>query len=365
MLGSIVAAVINCVLAFIPEKNPVIEAMKKHFNEVNRKLDSMGLEISFLKTEVQWASYASIYSQDESNIRNSWDKYLEFLESSIAAQTEEEKMRMAESFTTFYEGTATDSSVANLYSYLTVTQPTLKLNLLDIMVKRFKGDVQHVVIYSLYVRNLLFTGYQMNLVYYTLKGFQTDSLAKKATIEFQTASEAIQNAGRSCFNNYKMYMKDDVQAIGTAQSLDHSQLAKEIKIFLDVKYDWYDWIVVGFLTKDKNHKQFHSSFSEFEFGEISVAVSHSLKGPQTDKWNEELEYAIKECIENIRCSGKDIIDAFNECKKVGKVRYRDQQTLIEHIVASFYFFEKEKYLSEFPKAPLTVKCIKGKGPISV
>lgn len=54
--------VIYMALMFIPEEDPVLNEMKEGFPEVNRKLDSLSIQISNLATDVEWFNYASIYS---------------------------------------------------------------------------------------------------------------------------------------------------------------------------------------------------------------------------------------------------------------------------------------------------------------
>lgn len=80
-IGGVVSSVISMVLVFIPQDDPVLKAVKEGFAEVNRKMDSLSIQISDLATDVEWFSYISVYSQDERRILNAWRKFNEFRES--------------------------------------------------------------------------------------------------------------------------------------------------------------------------------------------------------------------------------------------------------------------------------------------
>lgn len=105
VIGGLVSPIVNVVLAFVPQENPLKE-LKEGFSQVNRKLDSLSLQISNLATDVEWFNYASVYSQDEVRILNAWKKFEEFRENSGLVKTAEDRLRLAEIFTNYYENTA-------------------------------------------------------------------------------------------------------------------------------------------------------------------------------------------------------------------------------------------------------------------
>ncbi|XP_028847086.1 uncharacterized protein LOC114796767 [Denticeps clupeoides] len=190
---------LSFIFAVIPKSNPTLEFMKEQFAEVNRKLDSMSLQISTLGKEMEWASYASVYSKDENNIRNSWAKLKEFVASAMAAKTQEQKTRLAERFTTFYESTATESSVADLYKYITESHgSSLNKNLLQLVVQKSSGDFAILTQYSSYFTALMVSGLQLNLFYYKLKGYDAAAKAKEAEGELGNVLSAIQDALINC-----------------------------------------------------------------------------------------------------------------------------------------------------------------------
>lgn len=100
--GGFAGAAVNFALAFVGQDDPVLIEVKTQFAEVNRKLDSITLQINSLKTEVQWVTYASVYSQDELKISNSWDMFKEFLSDSMAAKDEDKKRQLVEKYVTVY-----------------------------------------------------------------------------------------------------------------------------------------------------------------------------------------------------------------------------------------------------------------------
>ncbi|KAG9335377.1 hypothetical protein JZ751_005299 [Albula glossodonta] len=308
--GALAGAIINCALAFLPQNDPVLDAVKEGFKEVNLKMDSLSLQISNLKTEVQWSNYASIYSQDETNILNSWKKYEEFTSSSPSARTKEEKLRLAERFTTFYENTATEGSVASLYQYLTVKQPSLRLNLLSILAERYKCDAKEVTKYSLHFRFLLWKGLLLNQIYYDLRGFNANAKAKESADLFLQAIRANVGALRSCIENYVEYMKADVTELSKAQADDsNTDLAVKIKKALDKKYYWYDWIVVVFKTEEKDKHTF-INFEKIPVDEITVAVGHMLPREEEVE-RERINKKISTCIDSKYC--KNLVNDLLRC----------------------------------------------------
>lgn len=106
-IGGVVSSVISMVLVFIPQDDPVLKAVKEGFAEVNRKMDSLSIQISDLATDVEWFSYISVYSQDELRILNAWRKFNEFRESGELMRGED-KWRLAQIFTNYYENTGAE-----------------------------------------------------------------------------------------------------------------------------------------------------------------------------------------------------------------------------------------------------------------
>ncbi|CAI5652717.1 unnamed protein product [Oreochromis niloticus] len=254
-IGSLVSSIIMLVLVFIPQRDP----LKEGFAEVNRKLDLLSIQISNLATDVEWFSYASIYSQDEVRILNAWKKLTEFRENSGLVKTAEDRLRLAEIFTNYYENTAVEASVANLYHYLTVSSTSLSGNLNNLLRKKFKCNIGEI-----------------------------DKEAEQTKM-FKTVSEAQISAVKFCLDNYKEYMEKDVEEISKAMNPDNKQaVADQVKKALDKKYNWYNWVVLVHDTgKDKKHIFYN--MQDIPVGKINVAVGYTQKTKEEKK-----EVVIKE-----------------------------------------------------------------------
>lgn len=152
----------------VPQENP-LKVLKADFAEMNEKLDSLSIQISNLAADVEWLNYARDYSKDKVCILNAWKKFCQFFEKSEVVQSEEDKLRLAEIFTNYYENTAVESSVANLYHYLMVISSTsLRGNLNNLLKTKFKCDISEIGKYNLYFSSLLWKGMVLNQLYWNL-----------------------------------------------------------------------------------------------------------------------------------------------------------------------------------------------------
>uniref|UniRef100_A0A669D1H9 EGF-like domain-containing protein n=1 Tax=Oreochromis niloticus TaxID=8128 RepID=A0A669D1H9_ORENI len=259
VIGGLVSSIVNVVLAFVPQENPLNE-LREGFAEVNRKLDSLSLQISNLATDVEWFNYASVCSQDEVRILNAWKKLTEFRENSGLVKTAEDKLRLAEIFTNYYENTAVEASVANLYHYLTVSSTSLSGNLNDLLRKKFKCNIGEIGKYNIYFSNK----------------------EAEQTKMFKTVSKAQISAVKFCLDNYKKYMKKDVEEIGKAMNPDDkTSIADQVKKALDKKYNWYNWVVLVYNTDQEQNYIYRYNMTNVPVGKITVAVDY------TQKTNEE------------------------------------------------------------------------------
>ncbi|XP_063339189.1 cephalotoxin-like protein [Pelmatolapia mariae] len=287
VIGGLVSSIVNVVLAFVPQENPLNE-LREGFAEVNRKLDSLSLQISNLATDVEWFNYASVYSQDEVRILNAWKKFEEFRENSGLVNTAEDKLRLAEIFTNYYENTAVEASVANLYHYLTVSSTSLSGNLNDLLRKKFKCNIGEIGKYNIYFSSLLWRGMVLNQLYWDLIGFSSSRKQAVQTEMFKTVSEAQISAVKFCMKNYAQYMEKDVEEISKAMSPDNkTAIAYQVKTFLDKKYNWYNWVVLVYNTDQEQNYIYRYNMTNVPVGEITVAVDY------TQKTNEERKEEVK------------------------------------------------------------------------
>ncbi|XP_013888033.1 cephalotoxin-like protein [Austrofundulus limnaeus] len=250
--GAVISCFINVLLIFIPEEDPVMQEIKKGFAEVNRKLDSISIQISKLEADVEWFNYVSVYSRDERIILNAWMKYQEF-KVSDSSRTEEENIRLAELYIRYYENSGVESSVSNLYHYLTVRSTSLSENINNLLRKKFRCDINQIGRYNIYLSSLLWKGMILKQFYWTL--IDLNSAAKEAehVKMFKEVSKAQLSAMQFCLDNHTQYMKMDVEEIAKQFSSDQkTDIAVQVKKALDEKYNWYNWVVVVF---DKGQKK--------------------------------------------------------------------------------------------------------------
>ncbi|XP_027897197.1 cephalotoxin-like protein [Xiphophorus couchianus] len=328
-IGTLAASVLNMVLAFIPQEDLVLKEVKKGFAEVNRKLDLLSIQISNLATDVEWFNYASIYSRDEVAILNAWDKLNDLRQNSNLVSTDEERLRLAEIFANYYESSGAESSVSNLYRYLTVDSTSLSENLNNLLKKKFKCDVKEIGRYNLYFSGLLWKGMFVNQFYWKLMGFNTVNKEAEHVEMFTKVYEAQYAAIDFCLQNYTDYMKKDVEETAKGLSADDKMaVALKVKAFLDKKYNWYNWVVVVYNKADKNN---HIVFdaAEIEAGEIIVLVSHTPHASLSDETY--IRETAETCFSNKYCTDIKInqcvehhggtYPAFTEYAKVTHVTY--------------------------------------------
>uniref|UniRef100_A0A3B4FKT7 EGF-like domain-containing protein n=1 Tax=Pundamilia nyererei TaxID=303518 RepID=A0A3B4FKT7_9CICH len=306
--------VANLVLAFVPQENPVKE-LREGFAEVNRKLDSLSLQISNLATDVEWFNYASVYSQDEVRILNAWKKFEEFRENSGLVKTAEDRLRLAEIFTNYYENTAVEASVANLYHYLTVSSTSLSGNLNDLLKKKFKCSIREIGKYNIYFSSLLVKGMFLNQLYWDLVGFNPSNKEAEQTKMLKTVSKAQISALKFCLDNYKKYMKKDVEEIGKAMNPDDkTSIADQVKKALDNKYNWYNWVVLVYNTDQEQNYIYRYNMTNVPVGKITVAVDYTQK---TNEERKEVKNQLNSCYkEKLVAISPDFIKKWMLCEDI-------------------------------------------------
>ncbi|MEQ2199982.1 hypothetical protein XENOCAPTIV_018805, partial [Xenoophorus captivus] len=174
----------------------------------------------------------------------------------------------------YYENSGAESSVSNLYRYLTVNSTSLSANLNNLLKKKFKCDITKIGKYNLYFSSLLWKGMVLNQFYWRLIGFNTATKEDEHVQMFKKVSEAQLAAIDYCLLNYEDYMKKDVVETVKGFSADDKQaVALKVKEVLDQKYNWYNWVVVVYNKANKdNHIVFDAT--EIDAGDIIVLVSY-------------------------------------------------------------------------------------------
>ncbi|XP_049417255.1 uncharacterized protein LOC125879420 [Epinephelus fuscoguttatus] len=282
-IAGLVSSFLNLALSFVPQQNP-LKALKEGFAEVNRKLDSLSIRISNLATDVEWFNYASVYSQDEVRILNAWKKFGEFRENSELVQSEDDKLRLAEVFTNYYENTATEASVANLYHYLTVSNMSLSGNLNDLLRKKFKCSIREIGNYNLHFITLLWRGMVLNQLYWDLIGLSQTGITDRYTEMLKNVSSAQVSVVEFCLNNYEQYVTNDAEEISKALSPDDKEaIAEKVKKALDEKFYWYNWVVLVYKSDDDSYHRFYSKMINVSVNPITVSVGYTQKADEIHK----------------------------------------------------------------------------------
>ncbi|XP_047428226.1 uncharacterized protein LOC124998082 [Mugil cephalus] len=341
-IGAVVSSFINMVLIFIPQEDVVLTEVKLGFAEVNRKLDSLSIQIANLATDVEWFNYASVYSQDELRILNAWRKFDEFFNKAGV----NDYNQLAELFTNYYEYTQAEASVSNLYHYLTVKSTSLSRNLNNLLMRKFKCSISEIGKYNLYFSSLLWKGIVLNEVYWKLIGFDSTGKVVEHAQMFKNVYEAQRAAVETCLNNLTQYVTDDAEEIAKKLSPDKTAIANEIKKKLDAKYNWYNWVV---LVYDEAQNSNHILFDviKIPIDGITVAVAYTAKGQNIDQTG--IKETAKRCFENQPCQLETRLQvcrytwstpqvgpgsvAFTEQAKVTQVAARED--FVELPVASF------------------------------
>ncbi|XP_073351051.1 uncharacterized protein [Pagrus major] len=350
-------SIVNMVLAFIPQDDPVMNEVKKGFAEVNRKLDSLSIQISNLATDVEWFNYVSIYSQDELRILNAWRKLNEFIENSESAENQEEKLQLAEIFTNYYEYTGTEASVANFYHYLTIDSTSLSENLNKLLMKKFKCDIRKMAGYNFYFSTLLLEGMVLNEAYWKLIGVKTSTKEAEHVQMFKKVYKAQISAVDFCLNNTEYYMKKDVEEISKALSPDNKQaVAAEVKKKLDEKYDWYNWVVLVYDTADDDSYMPYE-LTKIPVGTITIAVGYTRKASVVYRRENIQEEVINKYFEGKTCAVRDDLSArryFWTDDNLGGLVNEHYVTHAEYFSAA-HFIYKSDFVEE-PKPFFQATC---------
>ncbi|XP_071379181.1 SE-cephalotoxin-like [Centroberyx affinis] len=299
-IGGLVASIVNIFVLYSTDSP--LDNVKSQFDEVNHKLDSISQQIADLKTDVEWHNYASIYSQDETKILNSWNEFNRFRENCQSALSTEEKLELATKFVSFYENTGTEGSVASLYFYLTTRGTSLSRNLISLMAKKYKCDINDMGRYSLYFNSLLWKGMVLNQLYYKLRGYKTDGKAAENIQQFDQVLKAQKDAVMSCADKYD-YIEPAVREISKSLTLeDTPELPKQIKAGLQKRYNSYNWIVVTFRTAEQQFIVIENT-TLVRFDEITVAVMRTNARQDSGQlkfiWGKALQ-----CLKSM-CNGSD------------------------------------------------------------
>ncbi|XP_030015290.1 uncharacterized protein LOC115436568 [Sphaeramia orbicularis] len=294
-IGSLVLSIVNVVLAFVPQE----EELSNGFDEVNRRLDNLALQISDLAKEVEWSNFASVYSQDENHILNAWRKLDELQKNLKLVTSEEEKLRLAEIFANFYENSGTEGSVANIYHYLTVNGTSLSKNINSLLRDKFKCSISEIGRYNLYLSSLLWKGMVLNQLHWKLIGFSSSHKQEEHNSMFKNVFKAQNDALQFCLDNFEQYLVKDVEVVSKRFTKDQKEeIAADVQKTLEEKYFWYKWTVMVYKEEDEVYYRLVHMW-RVPVGELVVAVGYTHK--EEDRGNADVESAIQRCFAKTQC----------------------------------------------------------------
>ncbi|XP_063067194.1 cephalotoxin-like protein [Engraulis encrasicolus] len=345
-------AVINMVMLFVPQHDPVLKAVTDGFREVNRKLDSLSLQVSNLATDVEWYNYASVYSQDEVRILSAWNKYEEFFRD----HNLNEMNYLAKVFVNYYEYSQVESSMDSLYHYLTVEGTALSGNLNNLLRRKFKCDLKKILNYNLYFNSLLMKGIALNNFYWNLIGYKTTDKLEEDKKMFKKVFAAQSRVVDSCLENHMDYVKEDVVETAKLVSYDNLQgIADKVKGFLDDKYDFYKWVVLAYKSSKETgsfkYLVVYDTMTKIPIGDdLTVAIAYTQKADIPEEELKNLKMALR-CILGAcaACSMR------NEDLLTHVLDYEFTMNVVEYAKRTHAIYDKNDF-AENPSPNVTEEC---------
>ncbi|KAL2100329.1 hypothetical protein ACEWY4_004723 [Coilia grayii] len=340
----------NMLMAFVPQHDPVMQEIKEGFTEVNRKLDSLSIQVSNLATDVEWFTYANVYSQDEVRILNAWKKYERFFKD----RNSNDISYLAKVFVNYYEYTQVEASVENLYHYLTVRDTSLSESLNNLLRKKFKCDLKKILNYNFYFSSLLMKGISLNNFYWKLIGYNTTEIEVEHIQMFKNVFAAQSEVVDFCLNNHAQYVLEDVVEIAKLVSSNNMQgIADKVKGFLDDKYDWYKWVVVVYKKSRESGEYIfvYDTMTKIPVNaDLIVAVAYTQKADIDRDELEILNKAFSRCVR----------EYIWICKNIEKYHIIEYPTgfelTFEHYVKITHSTYNKYYFAETPAPNLTLNC---------
>ncbi|XP_061576481.1 uncharacterized protein LOC133442489 [Cololabis saira] len=340
-IGTAIAAVIGLVLLFIPTEDKVM----KEFADVNRKLDSISMQISQLKTHVKVSSYLSAYASNEATIINAW-KELEELKKKQFNDNTQDKI---DKFIQYYKDTNVRKDVDNLFHFLTVEGISISENINTLYKEKFKCHLKYMGIYSLYLNDLMLKGMILNQAY--LKLTHQSSPDAQLVDKLKKLYEIQKNTFSECYNSYEKQMETDVEEIAKSLSPDDKMgIATQVKAHLDDKYGWYNWLVVVYNTKDDKKHQIYD-MTKINANTVTVAVTYTLKVSPAEE--ESVGQAISEISK--KCDVEQLREYPIVLPSPGGGRSQRYVSLSEYAKIGDVI-HRNKDVAEFPEPLRIIKC---------
>ncbi|XP_061603001.1 uncharacterized protein LOC133464832 [Cololabis saira] len=345
-IGSAISAVISLVLLFIPTEDKVM----KEFAIVNNKLDSISMQISQLNTHVKVSSFLGTYSTNEATIINAWKELEKLNKKPLNDNTQGEIKK----FIKYCKDTNVRKDVDNLFHFLTVEGISISENINTLYKEKFKCHVKYMGIYSLYLNDLMLKGMILNQAYLKLSHQSSPGDHTELVNKLKKLYEIQKKRFHECYDSYEKQMETDVVEIAKSRSPDDKMgIAKQVHAHLDDKYDWYNWQVVVYNTKDdKKHRIYN--MRKINANTVTVAVTYTLKVSPAEE--EIVGRAIRKL--SAKCDVKDVErlkDHLITLPSPGVGRSQRNVSLSEYVKIGDVI-HRNKDVAEFPKPLHIIKC---------
>ncbi|XP_035984448.1 uncharacterized protein LOC118558028 [Fundulus heteroclitus] len=290
---SAIIDVANNVAGTSPEKQ-LLAFLKAEFDNLNLKIDEN-------QKQLEWNIWSSgQYGDLEKKISVAWNKMQDLLnncpEPCAVSLRKDGKDKVIENF--FKKA---EKYVGDLH-FLIVDKGGYNPDYAKLLKDHVRCHEKSIKIYSAINAALVYKAITMTHFYNRFNNIATDkdSLAKKA-YEISAAMFQIQ---KNCISEPDAFVALDVQD-RIKPPVKRTDLAQEIRKYLDYTYDRYDWMVVAYYPnphtlKKWMEKKILTGFTSAEKGEIGVAVAKQAQG--THKKTNQVITAIKGCFdETVKC----------------------------------------------------------------
>ncbi|KAM4530556.1 uncharacterized protein PAE49_023014 [Odontesthes bonariensis] len=322
--GVFLSPIVNLVLMGVGvavKKKSDLETITEMFRSLDSKLNEYHVE-------QKWDTWASgAYHKPEIKINTAWKEYQTLTETLKATTDRAVIKRQKDHFIEFYK--KYESATEVLHQLLTAKGTTFITKIGDVLAERVHCHEIEIRAYTVFIHALIFKGNLLNILYYQMDEIKSDARVNAAAQTAYDAGKAMFEVHKKCISQSMTYVVKDVEKLIDG-SKDLSELAKDIRKFLEKNYETYDWMVVAIKTKDSGHnklkhKNKHAffGFTEVTKGAVSVAVARQVKGAHTKAG--DAGKAIARCL-NAKTKCDDVPKKLSNCKEMAAGNIQVAQT---------------------------------------
>ena len=231
------------ILAFFGEQDQTLKIIQKNFFEVNEKLDKIDSKLDEIKvlitSEVQKASYIHVESDITFGYRQMNLMFKEIKKVQNGCKTKEQcsqdKIKIGEKFSKKMQ--ATETALHTLLRGLAGSSSEVQKSLMSVVMKETKCNIPQMVSFYEKMFSLSRQGQMVVLVLQQLQGSKMSVLEStnhwlKSMYAFR---DRMYETTNHCYTNVRDYVYEDLEKMSGTD-------VKDIKIQLDRKYDWVEWV---------------------------------------------------------------------------------------------------------------------------